>query len=310
MSTQQVVQPSETRSERVAELRGLVRRLHTSNNIATVILWVLMGIVTLIFVGIIVLLLFRGLAYVVNPSFYDTSITGVGVEVFNTFYILILTEIFLFPISLAAAIYLIEYASQSRFLSVVHFAAETLAGVPSIVLGLFGVLVFSDLLNLHTSRIAGALTLLCLNFPLALRLFEAALSAVPRDLREAGLALGATKWRVIRDVVLPSAIPGLVTGLILSAGRVIGEAAALLFTMGLTNPTGTTFSLDPTIASDTLTTHLYFIIGPGGGSTSLTHAQEIAIAAGSSALLIIILLLINLVARTLGRYIERRVTAA
>jgi phosphate transport system permease protein len=228
---------------------------------------------------------------------------------FNTFYILILTELFLFPIALSAAIYLVEYARQGPLVTIIHFAAETLAGVPSIVLGLFGFLAFAVYAHFGTSRLAGALTLLCLNFPLALRLFEDALVAVPRELREGGLALGATKWRTIRTVVIPSALPGLITGLILTAGKIIGEAAALLFTMGLFNPANV-FTLNPFIASDTLTTRLYYIKGVGAGSTGLSASQETALAAGISAVLIVLLLIINLSARAIGRAIQRRVTAA
>lgn len=310
MSTQQIVQAPEQDNERLAELTRLARRLHAGNNIAVGVLWLVCIVVALIFIAIIVFLILRGFTYLFNPAFYSASDIGIGPELFNTFYILILAEVFLFPVSLAAAIYLVEYARQGPLVTAIHFAAETLAGVPSIVLGLFGVVAFSDLLHLGTSRLAGALTLLCLNLPLALRLFEDALAAVPRDLREGGLALGATRWHMIRTAVLPSALPGLVTGLILSAGKIIGEAAALLFTMGLNNPSNGVFSLNPLIASDTLTTHLYYVAGPGAGSTSLTHSQETVITAGSAALLIVILLLINLAARSIGRFIHRRITAA
>jgi len=310
MSAQQFAQVSSQDNERLVELTRLVRRLHISNRIALGTLYAVAAFVALVFVAILVFLILRGITYLFNPAFYGTSDIGLGAELFNSFYILILAELFLFPIGLAAAIYLVEYARQGRLITIIHFAAETLAGVPSLVLGLFGVLAFSDILGLHTSRLAGALTLLCLNLPLALRLFEDALAAVPRDLREGGLALGATRWHMIRTAVLPSALPGLVTGLILSAGKIIGEAAALLFTMGLNNPSNGVFTLNPLIASDTLTTHLYFIAGPGAGSTILTHAQETTITAGSATLLIVILLLINVTARSIGRLIQRRITAA
>lgn len=296
-------------NERALEMSRLLRRLHMRNTIATTLLWMVASLVMLLFVAIIVYLIAQGFSYLISPAFYDTSDAGVGREIFNTFYILILTEIFILPIGLAAAIFLIEYATARRFVTVVHFAAETLAGVPSIVLGLFGFLVFSSTLQLGTSRLAGALTLLCLNFPLALRLFEDALASVPREMCEGGLALGATKWHVIRTVIIPSALPGIVTGVILTAGKILGEAAALLFTMGLNSPPNV-FSLNPLIASDTLTTHLYFIVGPGAGSTSLTSAQETTISAGSAAMLILLLLLINIVARAAGRSIQQRVTAA
>lgn len=310
MSTQQVVQaPAGESKERVAELTRLVRRLHASNNVAMGVLWFVAVLVALIFISIIIYLLARGAVYLVDPSFYGTGDTGIANELFNTFYILILTEIILVPIALAAAIYLVEYAPQGPFVTGIHFAAETLAGVPSIVLGLFGFLVFASYTHFGFSRIAGALTLLCLNLPLALRLFEDALASVPRELREGGLALGATKWRTIRTVVLPSALPGIVTGLILTAGKIVGEAAALLFTMGLTNP-GNVFTLNPLLPSDTLTTHLYFIAGPGAGSGSLTTAQETAISAGTAGLLILILLIINIASRAIGRAIQHRITAA
>ena len=304
-----VYQGSEQTDKHQIELNRLLRRLHTGNRIATIILWIVAALVLFVFIAIIVYLIVQGFSYLISPSFYNASDGGVGREIFNTFYILILTEIFIIPIGLAAAIFLVEYATAARFVTIIHFAAETLAGVPSIVLGLFGFLVFSTTLHLGTSRLAGALTLLCLNFPLALRLFEDALASVPREMREGGLALGATKWRVIRTVVIPSALPGIITGLILTAGKIIGEAAALLFTMGLNSPPNV-FTLNPLIASDTLTTRAYFVIGPGAGSTSLTPAQETAIAAGSSALLILLLLIINIAARAIGRAIERRVTAA
>jgi len=266
MSTQQMVQaPEQSREERATQRSRLVRRLHANNNVATSILWVIATIVVVIFIGVIAYLLVKGLAYIIDPAFYNTSSAGIGREIFNTFYILILAEVISIPIALAAAIYLIEYAHGGWLVTSVHFAAETLAGVPSIVLGLFGFLVFSSYTHFGFSRIAGILTLICLNFPLALRLFEDVLSSVPIELREGGLALGATKWRVIHTVVLPSALSGIVTAVILTAGKIIGEAAALLFTMGLTNPTNV-FTLNPLLSTDTLTTHLYFITGPGAGS--------------------------------------------
>lgn len=309
MSTSQMMQVPSEENERVTGLSRMVRQLNARNNVAVTILWIIASLVILIFIAIIVYLIARGGAYLISPNLYTSSDSGLGREIFNSFYILILTEIILFPIALSAAIYLVEYASQGPLVTIIHFAAETLAGVPSIVLGLFGVIAFSSYAHLGTSRLAGALTLLCLNLPLALRLFEDALTSVPREFREGGLALGSTKWHMIRTVVIPSALPGLITGLILSAGKIIGEAAALLFTMGLTSPPNP-FTPNPLIASDTLTTHLYFIAGPGAGSTSLTTAQETAISAGSASILIIILLVINLAARGIGRVIQRRITAA
>ncbi len=289
--------------------RRLVKSMHIRNRIALGVLWAITAIVALLFIVIIVYLLVQGFTALFNPTFYSTGDAGIAPELFNTFYMLVLSEIFLFPIALAAAIYLIEYAPQGPFVTIIHFAAETLAGVPSIVLGLFGFIVFGAFFGFHISRIAGALTLLCLNLPLALRLFEDALASVPRELKEGGLALGATKWQTIRTVILPSALPGIVTGLILSAGKIIGEAAALIFTAGAFNPINV-FTLNPLIGSDTLTVHLWFIETAGAGSTSLTAQQANVVSAGSATLLILILLVLNLGARGVGRLITRRITAA
>jgi phosphate transport system permease protein len=309
MSSQEVVSSQAELERQITGLKRLTQRLAVRNSIAMASLWVITILVAALFIYIILRLLVLGAPTLLSATFYGTSQAGIAPQLFNTFYILILTELFLFPIALAAAIYLVEYSPQGRFISIIHFAAETLAGVPSIVLGLFGFLVFAVYLHMGTSRLAGALTLLCFNFPLALRLFEDSLGSVPRELREGGLALGATKWRMIRTVVLPSALPGLITGLILTAGKIIGEAAALIFTMGLFNPSNV-FTLNPLIASDTLTTRLYYIEGPGAGSLGLTHSQEEALTAGLAAILIVLLLVINLSSRAIGRAIQRRVTAA
>lgn len=295
----------------------LIRRLHISNGIALGIIWLIAGIVAALFVSIIVYLLFQGftasahngLPVLFDPTFYGSTELGIGSELFNTFYILILTELFLVPIALSAAIYTVEYARQGRFITFVRFAAETLAGIPSIVLGLFGFIVFASLFQLHISRLSGALTLLCLNFPIALRLFEDALSSVPREMREGSLSLGSTKWYMIRTVVLPSALPGIVTGIILSAGKIIGETAVLVFTMGVTNPFNGVFTLNPFIASDTLTV-LIWRLKTQDTPAGVSAAQASAVAAGAASILIVILLIINLGARAIGRAIERRVTAA
>jgi phosphate transport system permease protein len=308
MSLQEVAS-SQAGEVRLSALKRLTQRLAVTNSIAMGVLWVITLLVAALFIYIIISLIVQGASTLISPTFYGTSNAGIAPELFNTFYILILTELILVPISLAAAIFLVEYAPWGRFITIIHFAAETLSGVPSLVLGMFGFLVFSVYAHLGISRLAGALTLLCLNFPLALRLFEQSLESVPVELREGGLALGATRWRTIRTVVLPSALPSIITGVILTAGKIIGEAAALIFTMGLFNPNNV-FTLNPLIPSDTLTTRLYYIKGVGAGSSSLSSAQETAVAAGLSAVLIILLLLINLCARVIGRAIQRRVTAA
>jgi phosphate transport system permease protein len=309
---QQLPQAVEQRSR-----SRIIRRLHTSNGIALGVIWVIAALVAALFLSIIVYLLVQGftasaengLPVLIDPTFYGTTALGIGSELFNTFYILILTELFLFPIALSAAIYTVEYARQGRLITIIRFAAETLAGIPSIVLGLFGFILFATLFQFHISRLSGALTLLCLNFPIALRLFEDALTSVPRELREGSLALGSTRWNMIRTVVLPSALPGIVTGLILSAGKIIGETAAIVFTMGVINPFNGVFTLSPLIPSDTMTV-LIWRLKTQDTPAGMSAAQASAVAAGAAAVLIIILLVINLGARSLGRTIQRRVTAA
>ncbi|HTI13050.1 MAG TPA: phosphate ABC transporter permease PstA [Dictyobacter sp.] len=311
MSTQQQVSPGTDAQGRtqLAALERIVKRLHGSNNVASVLLWLITGLITLFFVAIVVYLLVQGVPYLLNPDFYlaNGGTGDVGQQIFNTLYILVLTEIILVPISLAAAIYLIEYAPKGPLVSIIHFAAETLSGIPSIVLGLFGALIFVSELHMGFSRLAGALTLLCLNFPIALRLFEDALSSVPNELREGSLALGTTKWHMIRTVVLPSALPGIVTGIVLSAGKIIAEAAALIYTMGTANPANVV-TLNPLIGGDTLTVHVWYLKTIGAGFEPPSVAN--AVSAGASALLIILLFLINIVARMLGNFIQRRATAA
>jgi phosphate transport system permease protein len=301
---------SQAEEARLAQQLRLVRRLNRNNAIASSLLWLVTAIVAVIFLSIIIDLLWTAVPGFLRAGFYSSGPEGILSELFNTLYILVLTELFLFPVSLAAAIFLVEYTRQGRFVTIVHFAAETLAGVPSLILGMFGFLFFSTDLHMSVSRLAGALTLLCLNFPLALRLFESALSTVAREQREGALALGSTKWHSIWTVVLPSALPGIITGLILTAGKIIGESAALLFTMGYTNPSNV-FTLDPRIASDTLTTHLYNLVELAPNSSGLKFASDqAALNAGIAGALILFLLIINVVARTVGRQIERKLTAA
>jgi phosphate transport system permease protein len=309
MSAQQQLSSTPSNSDKRQDLHALerlVRGLHLKNNIASVVLALGTLIGALAFLLILLDLLINGVPYLLNPNFYGSNGTGtVGQQIFNTVYILVFTEIILVPITLAAAIYLVEYARQGPFVTIIHFAAETLAGVPSLVLGLFGYLIFSTILGFGLSRLSGVLTLLCLNFPIALRLFEDALTTVSREQREGGLALGSTKWHMIRTVVLPSAVPGIITGIVLSSGKIIAEAAAIIFTMGSSNGENV-YTLNPMISTDNLTIHIYYLQTSGVVPQSVANA----VSAGSAALLVIILLVINLGSRAVGRLIQRKITAA
>ena len=136
------------------------------------------------------------------------------------------------PIGVGAAIYLTEYARNQKLVELIEFAAETLSGIPSIIYGLVGMLVFCQLMSLQTSLLAGSLTLVIMNLPTIMRTTQESLKTVPQSYREGAFALGAGKWRVIRTVVLPTCINGIITGCILSIGRILSESAALLFTAG------------------------------------------------------------------------------
>ena len=166
-----------------------------------------------------------------KPSYLNDTI-GILPDILNTVYIVIATLFIVLPIGVGAAIYLTEYAQNKKLVGIIEYAAETLSGIPSIIYGLVGMLFFLKFLGLKTSLIAGAMTLVIMNLPTIMRTTQESLKAVPQSYREGAFGLGAGKWRVIRTVVLPGSVDGIVTGCILAVGRILGESAALLFTAG------------------------------------------------------------------------------
>ena len=166
-----------------------------------------------------------------KPSILADRI-GILPDILNTVYLLITALVIVLPLGVGAAIYLTEYASNRRLVSLIEYAAETLSGIPSIIYGLVGMLFFCQFLNMKTSLLAGALTLVIMNLPTIMRTTQESLKTVPQSYREGAFALGAGKWRVIRTVVLPGCVDGVITGCILAVGRILGESAALLFTAG------------------------------------------------------------------------------
>ncbi len=180
---------------------------------------------------------------------------GVGPQLFNSFYILFLSLLFSIPLAIGAGIYLAEYASENRLTAIIRLSTESLATVPSIVLGLFGMIIFVNVLGMGFSIIGGALTLMLLNLPVLVRVTEDSIKAVPLQYREASLALGATKWQTIWRVVLPNALPGIITGITLTAGRALGETAILIFTAG-TTVSRHMGDFDVFAAGETLAVHL------------------------------------------------------
>jgi phosphate transport system permease protein len=228
---------------------------------------------------------------------------GIGPEIFNSFYILILTLLFTTPIATAGGIYLQEYARPGFFTNAVQFCAESLATIPSIVMGLFGLLIFVTYLHWKFTAIGGALTLTILNLPALMRVTQEALQTVPGAYREGSMALGATKWQTIRRVVLPSAIPALTTGVVLIAGRIIGETAALIFTAGVSVSAGrSAYDFSLFHQAETLSVHLWYTHSEG----LIPDATQVG--NGSALVLLVMVLAFNLSARLLGRVLSKRLT--
>lgn len=230
-----------------------------------------------------------------SPSYLDDNI-GILPDILNTLYIVIATLVIVLPLGVGAAIYLTEYATNKKIVGMIEYAAETLSGIPSIIYGLVGMLFFCQFLSLQTSLLAGALTLVIMNLPTIMRTTQESLKTVPQSYREGAFGLGAGKWRVIRTVVLPGCIDGVVTGCILSVGRIIGESAALLFTAGLAHAVnGMIDGLHS--AGATLTVALYMYAKEQG---------EFGVAFAIAAILMVLTVFINLTATLLGKYFQRR----
>lgn len=230
-----------------------------------------------------------------KPSYLNDTI-GILPDMLNTVYIVIATLFIVLPIGVGAAIYLTEYAQNKKLVGIIEYAAETLSGIPSIIYGLVGMLFFLKFLRLKTSLIAGAMTLVIMNLPTIMRTTQESLKAVPQSYREGAFGLGAGKWRVIRTVVLPGSVDGIVTGCILAVGRILGESAALLFTAGFAHALNGFFE-GLTSSGATLTVALYFYAKEQG---------EFGVAFAIAAILMLLTLIINLAASLVSRCFMRR----
>ena len=228
-----------------------------------------------------------------SPSYISERI-GILPDILNTVYIVIATLILVIPLGVGAAIYLTEYAKNKKLVAMIEYASETLSGIPSIIYGLVGMLLFSN--NFGTSLLAGALTLVIMNLPTVMRTTQESLKTVPQSYREGAFGLGAGKWRVIRTVVLPGCVDGVITGCILSVGRILGESAALLFTAGFAHALGGIFT-GLTSPGATLTVALYVYAKEEG---------EFGVAFAIAAILMMLTLLINLSATLVGKYFAKR----
>ena len=265
------------------------------------LMWLAAGITAGLTLFLLGYVLYKGLPNITwellstKPS-YLTDRIGILPDILNTVYIILTTLVFVIPLGVGAAIYLTEYASNKRVVAMIEYAAETLSGIPSIIYGLFGSLFFCLFLDLDKSLLAGALTLVIMNLPTIMRTTQESLKTVPQSYREGAFGLGAGKWRVIRTVVLPNCVEGVITGCILSVGRIVGESAALLFTAGFAHALNGLFE-GLFSSGATLTVALYVYA---------TEDGNFEVAFAIAAILMILTLLINLSATLIGKYFERK----
>ncbi len=230
-----------------------------------------------------------------KPSYINDTI-GILPDILNTVYIVVATLVIVIPLGVGAAIYLTEYATNKRFVGIIEYASETLSGIPSIIYGLVGMLFFCQFLGFKTSLLAGALTLVIMNLPTIMRTTQESLKTVPQSYRDGAFGLGAGKWRVIKTVVLPGCVDGVITGCILSVGRILGESAALLFTAGFAH------ALNGMIDG---------LVSPGASLTVALYVYakeqgEFGVAFAIAAILMILTLIINISATLVGKYFAKK----
>lgn len=282
---------------------GISQNRKIKITILNILMYLAAGLICLMLLGIIGYILIRGIPQISwkllssKPSLINDTI-GILPNILNTLYIILITLIIVLPIGVGAAVYLNEYARNKKVVKAIELATETLSGIPSIIYGLVGMLIFVQFFSLGTSLIAGALTLVIMTLPTIIRTTQESLKTVPNGYREGSLAMGAGKWYMIRTAVLPSAIDGIVTGCILSIGRIVGESAALLFTAGMANEIlGIYESVLPQRAGSTLTVALYMYAKERG---------EFDIAFSIAAILLILTFVINLSAKFTAKALKNR----
>lgn len=295
---------NDSENEYLAEIKkvgklSLKRRLYVAVIKGVMLLSTLICVALVLFmVGYVMV---KGLPYITwellstKPS-YLTEKIGILPDILNTVYIVIATLLMVIPLGVGAAIYLTEYASNKKLVGIIEYAAETLSGIPSIIYGLVGMLFFCNFLDMKTSLLAGALTLVIMNLPTIMRTTQESLKTVPQSYREGAFGLGAGKWRMIYTVVLPGCVDGVITGCILSVGRILGESAALLFTAGFAHAINGFFE-GMQNAGATLTVALYIYAKEQG---------EFEVAFAIAAILMILTLLINVAASLVNNYYTKK----
>ncbi len=301
-----------------SDIKAQVAKAKREDKIATGILMAIVAFIFVLLAALIVYIIASGAQKAFDPSFLTGKPEqfkeggGIGPELFNSFYLLVLTMIISVPLSLGAAIYLVEYAPGNRVTHIIKTVIEVLSSLPSIVVGLFGFLLFVIYFGWGFSIISGAFALTIFNIPLLVRVIQQALESVPTTQRDAGLALGLTRWETTIHILLPTAMPAIITGIILSAGRVFGEAAALIYTAGQSAPMLDFTCLDfssPTCPwnifrpAETLAVHIWKINSEG------VVPDLAAISNGTAAVLMICVLLFNLIARFVGKRVGKKLVA-
>lgn len=263
------------------------------NRFFTAAVWVAAALVIVLVAGIIAMVLARGIPHI-SVEFLTTTASvlkgtdGILPAILNTLYVILLTLLIVLPLGVGAAVYLTEYATNRRLIEVIEFTNETLAGIPSIIYGLVGMLVFAQTLGFKTCLLSGSLTLVIMNLPTIIRTTQESLKTVPQGYRKGALGLGAGKWHIIRTIVLPCSVDGIVTGCILAVGRIVGESAALLFTAGAAEVIAQNVVKAYTSNGATLSVLLYLRAFEDGDFDS---------AWAIGAVLLVLVLAINLAAR-------------
>ncbi len=289
-----------------------------SDKLATNILYIVSGMIVLILASLLGYILIRGLPFVswsflTSPSKSYQAGGGIGIQLYNSLFLLLITLLISVPISLGAGIYMSEYAGKNRLTDIIRTAIEILSSLPSVVVGLFGFLIFVIQMGYGFSILSGALALTFFNLPILTRNVEESLKAVHYTQREAGLALGLSRWETVTKVVVPEALPGILTGVIISSGRIFGEAAALIYTAGQSAPALDFTNWNPLSVSspislfrqaETLAVHIWKI------NTEGTMPDGAQVSAGASAVLILVVLIFNFGARFIGNRLYKKMTSA
>ena len=282
------------------------RRRHPGDGVLKVLIYLSAAITVCLLVGLLGYILVRGvptISWHFLSSAYsarDKALQGILPMIINTVYIVVITLLIVTPIGLSSAIYLTQYARQGRLVRTIRFTTEVLSGVPSIIFGLFGYTIFCVLLGLGVSILAGCLTMTICILPIIVRTTEESLLAVPESYKEGALALGAGKLRVILGIVLPCAMPGILTAIILGMGRIVGESAALLFTSGMAYDMPNNAIGHILNSGRTLTLHLYQT------ASQAVDSDAFDIAFATASVLLILIFILNRLAKLLTRVLHKK----